>query len=156
MDGDYDPDRENKNTTLDQALDNDDNDTTPGAPGTPGTPAAASTPYRPGATSTPYHPGEEHEMTNLPQEQSGVAHAPGEPAWNALTFLFPDAKASEVEAYYEPKSQRLVVKKAGAGQTPYFLITTEKATGQEMLNPKIPPVLKRSLGESTLEQSAAL
>ena len=74
MDGDYDPDRENENTALDQALDSDDDDTTPGAPGTP---AAASTPYRPGAA---YHPGEEHEMTHLPQEQSALAHAPGEPA----------------------------------------------------------------------------
>ena len=150
MDGDYDPDRENKNTPLDHTLDNDDDDDDT----TPGTPAAASTPYRPGAT--PYHPGEEHEMTNLPREQSGVVHGPGEPAWNALAFLFPDAKASEVEAYYDPKSQRLIVKKAGAGQAPYYLFTREIATGQERLNPKIPPVLRRSLGETALNQVRAL
>ena len=65
MDGDYDPTRENENTALDKALDNDDDDDDT----TPGTPPAASTPYRPGATS---NPGGSYEMTHLPQEQSGV------------------------------------------------------------------------------------
>ena len=98
IDGDYDPDRENENTVLDQALDSDDDDTTPG------TPAAASTPYQPGAA---YHPGEEHEMTNLPQEQTGLVHGPGEPAWNALTYIYPDANVTDLEAFYDPKTQRL-------------------------------------------------
>ena len=79
---DYDPTKENENSALDRALDNDDDDTT--APGTPGTPGATSTPYHPGAA---YHPGEEHELSTLPQEQSGVVHGPGEPAWKALTYI---------------------------------------------------------------------
>ena len=37
-------------------------------------------PFEPGAASTPYHGGEEHEMSSLPQEQSGMAYTPGEPA----------------------------------------------------------------------------
>ena len=148
---DYDPTTENENPALDIALDNDDDDddTTP----PPGPPGATSTPYHPGAA---YHPGEEHEMTNLPQEQSGVVHGPGDTAWKDLTFIFPNAKATEVEAYHDPKSQRLVVKKTGAGQTPYCLYTTERATGRERLNPKIPPVLRTSLGESAVDQVSDL
>ena len=69
---DYDPTTENKNPALDIALDNDDDDDDTTPPGTPGPPGAASTPYHPGAA---YHPGEEHEMSTLPQEQSGVVHA---------------------------------------------------------------------------------
>ena len=118
---------ENENPALDIALDDDDDDddTTP----PPGTPGATSTPYPPGATSTPYHQGESIEMSDMSQEQSGMVHDPGDSAWKALTFIFPDAKATEVETYIEPKSQRLVVKKAGAGQTPYYLFTKERATG---------------------------
>ena len=37
-------------------------------------------PFEPGAASTPYHGGEEHEMSSLPQEQSGMAYTLGEPA----------------------------------------------------------------------------
>ena len=133
MDGDYDPDRENENTALDQALDSDDDATTPGAPGTP---AAASTPYRPGATSTPYHPGEEHEMTHLPQEQSGVVPAPGEPAWNSLTFIYPDAKATDLEAFMDPTTQRLKVKMAGAGKKAYYLYRISRQTGEEKTKPR--------------------
>ena len=146
---DYDPTKENENTALDNALDNDDDDDTT----EPGTPAAASTPYRPGPS---YHGEESHEMTDMSQEQSGMVHDPGDVAWKALTHIFPDAKATEVKAYYDPRVQRLVVKKAGAGQTPYYLFTIERATGHERLNPKIPPVLRASLGESAVDQSAAL
>ena len=147
MDGDYDPDRENENTVLDQALDSDDDDTTPG------TPAAALTPYQPGAA---YHPGEEHEMTNLPQEQTGLVHSPGEPAWNALTYIYPDANATDLEAFYDPKTQRLKVKMAGAGKKAYFLYRISRQTGQERLNPDLTKEIKASLGESALDQSAAL
>ena len=64
--GGYEPPTENETPWEDHGIDHDDDDDDDT---TPGTPAAASTPYRPGAT---YHPGEEHEMTNLPKEQSGV------------------------------------------------------------------------------------
>ena len=153
MDGDYDPDRENENTALDQALDSDDDATTPGAPGTP---AAASTPYRPGATSTPYHPGEEHEMTHLPQEQSGVVPAPGEPAWNSLTFIYPDAKATDLEAFMDPTTQRLKVKMAGAGKKAYYLYRISRQTGEERLNPDLTQKILRALGKSAVDQARSL
>ena len=148
---DYDPTTENKTPALDIALDNDDDDTT--APGTPGPPGATSTPYQPGAA---YHPGEEHEMTTLPQEQSGVVQAPGEPAWNALTYIYPDASATELEAFFDPKTKRLKIKIAGAGKASYFLFTNERGTGIERLNPQLTVEIRKSLGESALDQSAAL
>ena len=147
MDGDYDPDRDNENTALDIALDSDDDDTTPG------TPAAASTSYRPGAK---YHPGEEHEMTHLPQEQSGLAHAPGEPAWNSLTFIYPDASATDLEAFYDPKTQRLKVKMAGAGKKAYFLYRISRQTGQERLNQDLTKEILRALGKSAVDQASSL
>ena len=155
MEGDYDPDRENENTALDRALDNDDDDDDT-TPGTPGTPAAASTPYRPGATSTPYHPGEAHEMTNLPQEQSGVVHTPGEPAWNALTYIYPDASATDLEAFYDLTTKRLKVKIAGVGKKSYYLYRISRQTGQERLNPDLTQEILHALGESALDQASRL
>ena len=149
--GGYDPTTENENPALDIALDNDDDDADTTPP--PGTPGATSTPYPPGAA---YHHGEEHEMIRLPQEQSRVVQGPGDQAWKDLTFIFPDAIATEVEAYIDPKSQRLMVKKAGADQTAYPIYTRILGTDIQRLNPKIPPVLRASLGESAVDQSAAL
>ena len=151
MADDYDPTTENKNPALDIALDNDDDDddTTP----PPGTPGATSTPYQPGAT---YHPGEEHEMTTLPQEQSGVVQGPGEPAWNALTHIYPNASATDLEAFYPPDSQRLKVKLAGAVKASYYLYTTQQGTGIERLNPKLSDEILRALGKSALEQASDL
>ena len=150
--GGYDPTTENETPALDIALDNDDDDDADTTP-PPGTPGATSTPYQPGAA---YHPGKEHEMTRFPQEQSGVVQGPGEPAWKALTHIFRDAKATEVEAYYDPKTKRLMVKKAGADQTAYPLHTRIQGTDIQRLNPKIPPVLRTSLGESTVDLSTTL
>ena len=68
----YKPPLPNEDPDLDIRIDHDDDDdddneeevntTQPFQPG------ASSTPYTPGAA---YHPGEAHEMTHLPQEQSG-------------------------------------------------------------------------------------
>ena len=155
---DYDPTTENENPALDIALDNDDDDddddTTP--PGTPGPPGATSTPYQPGATSTPHHPSEAHEMTNLPQEQSGMVHGPGEPAWNALTHIYPNASATELEAFYDPTSQRLKVKMTGAGKASYYLYTTQQGTGIERLNPQLTVEIRKALGESAVDQASDL
>ena len=148
---DYDPTKKNENSALDRALDNDDDDTT--APGTPGTPGATSTPYHPGAA---YHPGEEHELSTLPQEQSGVVHGPGEPAWKALTYIYPNASATDLEAFYPPDSQRLKVKMAGGGKASYFLFTTERGTGIERLNPQVTVEIRKALGESARDQASAL
>ena len=151
MADDYDPTTENENPALDIALDNDDDDddTTP----PPGTPGATSTPYHPGAA---YHPGEEHEMTNLPQEQSGVVHGLGEPAWNAPKHIYPNASATDLEAYIDPTTKRLKVKMTGAGKALYYLYTTQRGTDIERLNPQLTGKIRKALGESALDQASDL
>ena len=149
--GGYDPTTENENPALDIALDNDDDDDDDTTP-PPGTPGATSTPYQPGAA---YHPDEEHEMTRLPQEQRGVEEGPGEPAWNALTHIFPDASATELEASYST-TKRLMVKEFGAKKPLLYLYTTEKETGVQRLNPKLTKGIRDALGESAVDKSAAL
>ena len=85
-------------------------------------------PFEPGGASTPYHGGEEHEMSSLPTEDSGLVHNPGEPAWNALTHIYPDANATELEAFIDPTTKRLKVKMTGQGKASYFLYTEDKVT----------------------------
>ena len=113
-------------------------------------------PFKPGGASTPYPEGEEREMTNLPQEQTEMVHGPGEAAWKALTFIYPDAKATDLEAFYDPTTQKLKVKMAGAAKKAYFLYRISQKTGQERVNPDLKKEIKASLGESALEQSAKL
>ena len=110
-------------------------------------PGAASTPHQPGG---PYHPDEEPEMPSLPQEQSGMAYPPGEPAWNALTYLYPDASATDLDAFIDPVTKRLKVKMAGSGKTSYYLMTEDKVSKTERLNPKLTKEIRKALGESTL------
>ena len=112
-------------------------------------------PFEPGAASTPYHGGEEHEMSSLPQEQSGMT-APGEPAWNALTYLYPDASATELEAFMDPTTHRLKIKITGAGKKAYFLLTEDKSTKQQKLNPKLTKEIRKALGESASDQLMTL
>ena len=155
--GGYDPTTENETPWEDHGInhdgdDDDDDDTTPG---TPGTPAAASTPYQPGATSTPYHPGEEHEMTNLPQEQSGVQSL-GEVSWKMVKFTFPDANHYVLETSIEQKSQRVLIRMRGGGKRAYYLYTKSRETDKPHLNPSLPLEIHKALGKSTLEQSAVL
>ena len=45
---------------------------------------------------------------------------------------------------------------AGAGKASYYLFTKERATGIERLTPKLPAEIRKALGESALDQSAAL
>ena len=112
-------------------------------------------PFEPGAASTPYHGGEEHEMASLPQEQSGMA-APGEPAWNALTYLYPDASATDLEAFIDPTTKRLKVKMTGSGKASYFLSTEDKSTKQQKLNPQLTKEIRKALGESASDKLMAL
>ena len=113
-------------------------------------------PFEPGGASTPYPEGEEHEMTNLPQEQTGMVHGPGEPAWNSLTFIYPDASATDLEAFYDPKTKRLKVRMTGSGKTSYFLYTEDKVSKTEKLNPKLTKEIRKALGESTLDKVSVL
>ena len=100
--------------------------------------------------------GEDIELGNLSKEQSGMVHGPGEPAWKALTFLFPDASATDLEAFLDPTSQRLRVKMAGAGKASYYLMTEDKITKQQHLNPKLPKEIRNALGVSASDQLLVL
>ena len=113
-------------------------------------------PFEPGGASTPYPEGEEHEMSSLPQEQSGMAYTPGEPAWNALTYLYPDASATELEAFMDPTTHRLKIKITGQGKKAYFLLTEDKSTKKQKLNPQLTKEIKKALGESALDQVMTL
>ena len=85
-----------------------------------------------------------------------MVQGPGEPAWNALTYLYPDASATDLEAFYDPTSKRLKVKMKGAGKASYYLYTTQKGTNMERINPQLTLEIRNSLGESALDQAAAL
>ena len=113
-------------------------------------------PFEPGAASTPYHGGEEHEMSTLPTEDSGLVHGPGALAWNSLTFLYPEANATELEAFYDPVTKRLKIKMAGSGKTSYYLMTEDKASKTEKLNPKLTKEIRKALGESALDLVSVL
>ena len=156
--GGYDPTTENKTPLEDHGIDHDDDYddadiTSEEEREWHSTPGATSTPYRPGDA---YHPGEEHEMTHMPQEQSGMVQGPGEPAWNSLTFIYPDASATDLEAYMDPKSKRLMVRMKGVGKKAYPLYTTQRGTNTQQLNPNLTQEIRKALGESTLDQAAAL
>ena len=148
--GGYDPTTENKTPWEDRVIDHDDDDDDTTGPSTPG---AASTPYRPGSQ---YHPDEEHEMSTFPTEDSGLVHNPGDSAWKSLTYIYPDANATDLEAFIDPTTKRLKVKKTGAGKASYFLYTTEKNSNTQQLNPKLSLEIRRALGESTLDQASVL
>ena len=92
----------------------------------------------------------------MPQEQSGMVQGPGEPAWNSLTFIYPDASATDLEAYMDPKSKRLMVRMKGVGKKAYPLYTTQRGTNTQQLNPNLTQEIRKALGESTLDQAAAL
>ena len=158
--GGYDPTTENETPWEDHGIDHDGDYDVDDVDITPeeerewhSTPGATSTPYRPGDA---YHPGEEHEMTHMPQEQSGMVQGPGEPAWNSLTFIYPDASATDLEAYMDPKSKRLMVRMKGVGKKAYPLYTTQRGTNTQQLNPNLTQEIRKALGESTLDQAAAL
>ena len=162
--GDYDPTTE-KTPLIPKKGDDDDADDNfdweapievdPDDPETtqPFTPGAASTPHQPGG---PYHPDEEHEMSTFPTEDSGLVHNPGEAAWKSLTFIYPDANATELEAFIDPTTKRLKVKMTGPGKASYFLYTTERRSNIQQLNPKLSLEIRKALGESKLDQVSVL
>ena len=150
--GGYDPMDETteKTTLISKKGDDDDDDPETTQPFTPG---AASTPNQPG---WPYHPDEEHEMSTFPTEDSGLVHNPGEAAWKSLTFIYPDANATELEAFIDPITKRLKIKMTGSGKASYFLYTTEKPSNIQRLNPKLTLEIRKALGESKLDQASVL
>ena len=111
--------------------------------------------FRPGAASTP---SEQYEMQTMMHEQSGLhdlsyeetpllgAQAEKARSWDALTRLFPRARATDLETSY--RDGRLQVKRAGFGKKTYFLFTTDRSTKQERLNPLLTKEIKEALGKS--------
>ena len=150
----YDPRDEttDKDPLFPKEGDDDDDDDDPETT-QPFTPGAASTPHQPGGS---YHPDEEHEMSTFPTEDSGMAYTPGEPAWKSLTYIYPDANATELEAFIDPTTKRLKVKMAGQGKASYYLYTTEKSSNIQHLNPKLSLEIRNALGESALDQASVL
>ena len=118
-------------------------------------------PFQPGGASTPGLSGEEIPMTTMnrgkekgsaPAETSFIEGSPlsrvltaNEKAWESLTGIFPEAKATELEASYS-KTWRLQVKMFGQGKRAYPLFTKDKNTGKQVLNPILPKQIKSALG----------
>ena len=119
-------------------------------------------PFQPDTASTPYHGGEQYEMQTMMHEQSGLpdnsygetpllgAQSEAQKSWDALTRLFPNASAINLETSYS-KTDRLQVKMAGFGKKSYPLFTRDIKTGRERLNPSLTQEIKNSLGKSAEE-----
>ena len=73
-----------------------------------------------------------------------------EDAWEALERIYPDSKATELEASYSKKG-KLQVKMFGKGKTIYTLYTTDKKTGEQNLNPNLTKEIRKAL-RSTREE----
>ena len=115
-------------------------------------------PFQPGGSSTP---GEEIPLNTMNREKErgqGIAETSfieGSPlsrvltsnakAWDSLTGIFPDAKATELEATYS-KTGKLQVKMFGQGKKAYPLFTKDKNTGEQRINPILPRQIKSALG----------
>ena len=118
----------------------------------------ATNPFQPGGSSTP---GEEIPLNTMNREKEkgqGIAETSfieGSPlsrvltsnakAWDSLTGIFPDAKATELEVFYS-KTGKLQVKMFGQGKKAYPLFTKDKDTGEERLNPALTKEIKSALG----------
>ena len=116
-------------------------------------------PFQPGGSSTP---GEDIPLTTMNRgkekessttetsfiEGSPLSHVltSNAKAWESLTGMFPDAKATELEATYS-KTGKLQVKKVGFGKRAYPLFTKDKDTGGQRLNPILPRQIKSALGQ---------
>ena len=127
-------------------------------------------PFTPGAASTPYHGGEEHEMSQLPQEQSGQDTDPlltGDEldqrlqqtrqgsAWADLTEMYPQANKAALEVDYQKDKQgnpRRLIKMVGRGKKVYPLFTKSVVTKQLRENPNLSQEIKAYLGKSMGEQ----
>ena len=115
-------------------------------------------PFQPGGSSTP---GEDIPLTTMNRGQEkgpGIAETSfiegsplsrvltsNEKAWESLTREFPDAKATELEAFYS-KTGKLQVKMFGHGKTAYPLFTVGRGGGGQRLNPILPRQIKSALG----------
>ena len=150
---------------LDLLLDNDEeeeetNTTQPFTPGAASTPAGA-----------PCHGGEEHEMTHIGPEQSGISETTpllspeANQSWAFVKAVYPDADPTKLEAFYEElrnpdlnstKRLRLMIKMRDAGKKAYPLYTRDRVTGKERLNPDLSKEIQRALGTEAEKEIAEL
>ena len=143
---------DNESRDLDYRLDHDDD-----GDDDEETETNTTQPFQPGAASTPYHGGEQIEMHTMPQEQRLdettplLGQAQRERAWNTLNDLYPNASSIDLDTYLDPKSQKLMIKKAGYGKKAYPLYTTERVTGRQRLNLNLSLEIKMALGKSAQE-----
>ena len=115
-------------------------------------------PFQPERASTP---GEDIQLTTMNRgkekepstaETSFIEGSPlsrvltaNEKAWGSLTGIYPEAKATELEASYS-KTGRLQVKKFGYGKKAYPLFAKDKNTGEQRINPNLTKEIKSALG----------
>ena len=121
-----------------------------------------TTPFKPDCHSTTEPSGEEIPKTTMNRGQEKVSETAetsliegdttysrvitsNEKAWNSLTRIYTEAKASELEVCYS-QTGRLLVKMFGQGKKTYLLYTEDKGTNKERLNPSIPKQIKTSFG----------
>jgi len=119
-------------------------------------------PFQPESSSTPGPSGEDIPLTTMNREKekgpstAETSFIEGNPAvsrvlisneraWDSLTGIFPEAKATELEASYNKKG-RLQVKMFGQGKKTYNLYTEDRKTGEQRLNPNLPKEIKNALG----------
>ena len=118
-------------------------------------------PFQPRGASTPGPSGEGIPMTTMnrgKEKGPGIAETSfiegsthsrvlelDKKAWDSLTGIFPEAKATELEAFYS-KTGKLQVKKFGFGKRAYPLFTKVKKTKEQVLNPILPQQIKSALG----------
>jgi len=119
-------------------------------------------PFIPYNASTP-NGVEEIPMKTMQNEKSGMpetsyaetpftgAQTLSEQAWVAAKDLFPDMSSSELEVSYSSKG-KLQVKMFGAGKKTYDLLTKEKSTGRDRINPNLSKEIKTALGASKYEK----
>ena len=118
-------------------------------------------PFQPSGASTPRPSGEQIPMTTMNREKEkgpasaetsfieGSTHSKvlelDKKAWESLTGIFPEAKATELEATYS-KTGKLQVKKFGFGKRAYPLFTVGRGGREPRLNPILPQQIKSALG----------
>ena len=118
-------------------------------------------PFQPDIHSTPGPSNEDIPMTTMNREKEkgpGIAETSfiegsthsrvlelDKKAWESLTREFPDANAIELEAAFS-KTGKLQVKMFGQGKKAYPLLTKDKNTGEQRLNPILPKEIKSALG----------
>ena len=96
----------------------------------------------------------QHELCGLPDTSHDQTPLLGGQAqihelWDALTRVFPEASATDLETSYS-KTGRLQVKMAGFGKELYEVFTKDRS-GNQQLNTKLSKEVRESLGRSANE-----